>query len=281
MKAIVFLGGGRITGALLAGLRLAKYRGPLVVYDRHPQKLRSLKKLYGVRTEQSLPRAVAQARLLIVAVRPASVSGLLGEIGNIGRPLIVISLAAGVPLSLLQVHLGPSVRWARAMPSPACRSGRGLTALTFPHAFPHTARREVKSLFALVGPVLEIPEREFDAFTVTYSCSHGYHALSTLAAAAEKLGLRRKTALTAAAHALADGIAGWREGNIALDALLHEAATPGGIAATVMESMNRAGCQKVVERGLTAGLSLANRNAERAQASAANRLLNRSRRMPR
>jgi pyrroline-5-carboxylate reductase len=281
MKTTVFLGGGRITGALLAGLRLAKYSGPLVIYDHHSEKLRQLEKLYGVRTERSLQHAIAQAHLLIIAVRPASVNGLLQEVGWVNRPLIAFSLAAGVPLSVLQGRLGAHVHWGRAMPSPACRSGQGLTALTFARGFPNAARRDVRSLFAQVGPVLEIPEREFDAFTVTYSCSHGYHALAALAAAAEKLGLDRKTALAAAAHALADGIAAWREGNITLDALLSEAATPGGIAATVMESMDGAGYRKVVERGLAAGLSLARKNAMRAQASAANRFAKRRSRIPR
>jgi len=262
MKATVFLGGGRITGALLAGLRLAKYAGPLVVYDRHPEKLRRLKKLYGVAAERNLHRAIAQARLLIIAVRPTSVSDLLREIGAVDHPLCAVSLAAGVPLSVLRKRLGSPVRWARAMPSPVCRSSRGLTALAFAANFPRAARRDVRNLFACVGPVLEIPERKFDLFTATYSCSHGYHALSTLASGAEKLGLDRKTALTAAAHALADGIAAWREGNISLDSLLHEAATPGGIAATVMESMNRAGYKGVVARGLAAGLSRARKNAE-------------------
>ena len=280
MKTTVFLGGGRIAGALLAGLRLAKYPWPLVVYDHHPEKLRRLKQHYGVTAERNLKRAVAQADLLIIAVRPASVSGLLQEIGAVSRPLIAISLAAGVPLSFLQMRLGPPVRWVRAMPSPVCRSGRGLTALAFARGFPHAAKRQVRSLFARVGPVLEIPENKFDAFTVTYSCSHGYHALSALAGAAEKFGLDRKTAMLAAAHALADGIVAWREGNISLDALLYEAATPGGIAATVMESMNRAGYKRVVARGLAAGLSLATKNAKRAQASAANRFANRKSRIP-
>ena len=47
---------------------------------------------------------------------------------------------------------------------------------------------------------------------MTYSSSQGYHALAALAEGAETLGLNRKTALTAAAHALADGILAWREG---------------------------------------------------------------------
>src|SRR5712692_7565624 len=52
---------------------------------------------------------------------------------------------------------------------------------------------------------------------------------AALAGAAQKLGLDQKTALTAAAHALADGIVSWREGDISSNYLLREAATPGGI----------------------------------------------------
>ncbi len=149
------------------------------------------------------------------------------------------------------------------MPSPVCRSGRGLTALTFELGLSRSARREVNDLFARVGPVLEIPETKFDAFTVSYSCSHGFHALAALASEAEKLGLDRKTALTAAAHALADGILAWREGNIPLHRLLHEASTPGGIAAKVMSSMSKAGYERAVERGLRAGMARARKNAKR------------------
>lgn len=262
MKPVIFLGGGRITGALLAGLREVKSRQPAVVYDRHPEKLRQLKKKYGVVTETKLRSALARAGILVIAVRPVSVAGLLREIRTADRPMLAVSLSAGIPLSILGKNLGPPTRWARAMPSPACRNGSGLTALTFARGFPTTARREVTNLFAQVGAVLEIPERKFDAFTVTYSCSHGYHALATLAAAGQKLGLDRKTALTAAAHALADGIATWRRENISLQELLQEAATPGGIAAAVMKAMNRAGYEKAIQRGLAAGLVGARSNAQ-------------------
>ena len=263
MKAAVFLGGGRITGALLAGLRLAKYSKPIVVYDRHSRKLRQLRKQYGVMVERNLRHALEQAQLLILAVRPDSVNGLLHEIGSLGRPLNAVSLAAGVPLAKLRARLGPPVRWARAMPSPVCRSGRGLTALTFERGFSRAARQQVKDLFAKIGPILEISENHFDTFTVTYSCSHGYHALAMLAGAAEKRGLKHNHALIAAAHALADGVVAWREGNVPLNRLLHEAATPAGIAASVMEAMDRAGYKQVVEQGLTAGLKRARKNAKR------------------
>ena len=261
-KAVVFLGGGRITSALVAGLRLAGYGQLIVVHDRHSEKLQPLKRQYNVAVEPDLHCAVDSANLLIIAVRPDSARGLLKDIGKIRRGLTAVSLAAGVPLAKLRVGLGPPVRWARAMPSPVCRSGQGLTALTFDRNLPAEARAEVRKLFGQVGAVLEIPERRFDAFTVTYSSSHGYHALAALIKAAEALGLDRKSAQVAAAHALADGIAAWRAGNVALPELLQEAATPGGIAAKVMSSMDEAGYEEIITQGLRAGIKQARKNAK-------------------
>ncbi len=266
-NAVVFLGGGRITSALLAGLRLAGFRQPVVVHDRNAHKLRQLKRQYDIQIEPDLHRAVEQAHLLIVAVRPDAVRDLLRQTGNIrmghSRPLTAVSLAAGIPLKNLRAWAGLPLRWARAMPSPVARTGRGLTAITFDRGLPVSARREIRDFFSRVGTVLEIPERRFDAFTVTYSSSHGYHALSALAEAAGNLGLDRKIALTAAAHALADGVLAWRESTLSLDALLNEAATPGGIAASTMAKMDQSGYKRSVQLGLRAGMSRAAKNAKR------------------
>jgi len=258
---VVFLGGGRITSAMVSGLYLAKTKHHPVVHDCNPGKMRALKKRHAIAAEPDLDRAVAKADLLLIAVRPNSVSGLLRAIGKVKRPLLAVSVAAGVPLRTLIKSLGTPVRWARAMPSPVCRSGRGLTAVTFPRTLPMKDRQCVRDFFASFGSVVEIPESKFDAFTVTYSCSHGYHALAALAESAQKAGLDRKTARLAGAHALADGIVAWREGNDSLEALLEEAATPGGIAATTAAAMDAAGYQRAVRKGVAAGLRRARANA--------------------
>jgi pyrroline-5-carboxylate reductase len=263
MKATVFLGGGRITGAMISGLRLAGYAQPIIVHDRHAAKMRRLQREFRVGSELGLTRAVQQARLLIVAVRPDSVRPLLREIASTHRPLLAVSLAAGVPLAKLRSGLGAPVRWARAMPSPTCRTGRGFTALAFSRELSPSDRKRVRDFFARVGTVLEIPEKKFDAFTATYSSSHGYHALAALSRAGEKLGLDPKTALAAAAHALAGGVTAFTEGNLPLQRLIHEAATPGGIAATVMRTMDNAGYYHIVERGVRAGVARARANARR------------------
>jgi pyrroline-5-carboxylate reductase len=279
MSTVVFLGGGRITSAMLAGLRLGKTKHRLVVHDRNPGKLRDLKKRYGVAVEAQLKRAVEQADLLIVAVRPSSVRRLLGAIEKVSGPSVLqqtrprqtprrktlaVSLAAGMPLHLLRKLAAPPLQWARAMPSPLCRTGRsGFTAVTFPKDLRPTERKCVQDLFATFGDVVEIPESKFDLFTVTFSPSYGYHALATLARVAQAVGLDRKTALLASAHALADGIVAWREERHSLESLIEEAATPGGTAAATMTAMDAAGYERAVRQGVAAGVRQARANSRK------------------
>jgi pyrroline-5-carboxylate reductase len=265
MSTVVFLGGGRITSAMVAGLRLAKTGHRLVVHDRNPGKLRDLKKRYAVAVDPALKSAVKQADVLIVAVRPSSVREVLRAVGHAMRSMDrlppAVSLAAGVPLRVLSKLVGPPVQWARAMPSPLCRIGRGLTAVTFPQALSRARRKRVRDLFAGFGQVVEIPENKFDAFTVIYSSSHGYHALATLARTGQAAGLDRKMALLASAHALADGIIAWRDGKNSLESLLEEAVTPGGIAAATVNRMDAAGYGRAMHQGVAAGLRRARANA--------------------
>jgi pyrroline-5-carboxylate reductase len=262
-KAIVFLGGGRITSALVAGLRLAGDERETVVYDRNPEKTRALRREFHVELACDLKSSVQRAEMLIVAVRPASVKAMLGEVVACGAaPTLCVSLAAGVPLRNLRAWLGAGVRWARAMPSPVCRIGRGLTPVCFDGSVRKSERVRVRRLFGRVGAVIDLPESQFDAITAAHSPTHGYHALATLAKVAQHAGLDRKAALLAAAHALCDGIGYWRESGESLDDLLREAATPGGIAAATMSGMDTAGYARVVEKGIRAGVKQARLNGK-------------------
>jgi pyrroline-5-carboxylate reductase len=54
----------------------------------------------------------------------------------------------------------------------------------------------------------------------------------------------------------------WREGSISLEALLDEAATPGGIAAATLKAADRTGYQRAVAAGLAAGMKQARKNAK-------------------
>ncbi|MGA2921970.1 MAG: NAD(P)-binding domain-containing protein [Candidatus Sulfotelmatobacter sp.] len=265
MNTTVFVGGGRITSALVAGLRRSGHQGVIVVHDRNAEKLRALERDFGIAAEPDLQSAVARADLLIVAVRPAAVAKVLQAIAGCtgASRLLMVSLAAGIPLKQLRPRLGSRVRWARALPSPICRIGRGLTAVTFARNLPRGDRKRVRKFFEQVGPVLEMPESRFDAFNAAYSPGHGYHALATLAKAAQDAGLDGETALTAGAHALAEAIFYWRESGQKLSNLLQEAATPGGTTAATLAAMDAAGYARAIGRGIAAGIRQSRANARR------------------
>jgi pyrroline-5-carboxylate reductase len=134
--------------------------------------------------------------------------------------------------------------------------------LCFERSVTKNERARVREFFQYVGKVLEIPESQFDAFTAVYSSSHGYHALATLAKAGQEAGLDRGTALTAAAHALSDGISYWRGSESPLAELLREATTPGGIAAATMAAMEKSGHARAVSNGIRAGIRQSRLNAK-------------------
>jgi len=159
------------------------------------------------------------------------------------------------------------------MPSPVCRAGRGLTAVTFERGASAAARKELKQFFGRVGRVLEIPESTFDAFTATYSSSHGYRALAALAEAAQKLGLDRRLPLRPRPRA------GGRDYLLARGEHLTGCPAAGGSHPRWNrrhrdETMEEAGYRGIVERGLRAGVARARKNVKGetvAQNSAARR----------
>src|SRR3981081_2656045 len=84
MKATVFLGAGRITGALVAGLHLGGYKRPIIVYDRNPKKLSALRRAFSVEEVCDLATAIERAEILVVAVQPAAAADLRAEATRVG-----------------------------------------------------------------------------------------------------------------------------------------------------------------------------------------------------
>jgi pyrroline-5-carboxylate reductase len=166
---IAFLGGGKMAEALIAGLgKSAK----VVVSDVDPKRRRLLKAKYGVAVAKSNAEAFDSAGIVIVAVKPQNIAQVLAEIRtesgeqrtlNRGNKL-VISIAAGIPISYLQKKL-PGCQIIRTMPNNPALVGHGITAIAKSPRIPHSALRIAKQIFASVGEVVVVPEKWLDAVT--------------------------------------------------------------------------------------------------------------------
>lgn len=253
---------------MISGLRLASYAEPIIVHDRSDERMRLLRREFRIAVEPDFACAVSHAQVIVLAVRPDAASEMLHHLdqalrqSNAAHSKTLVSVMAGLPLAWLRKRVTARVDWIRAMPSPLCESGNGLTALAYGRGCSPRARAMAKRLFAAFGQVLEISESHFDAFTVIYSPSHGVHALSALTNAGLQFRLPRRTALIAAAHALSAAQAAPQQ-KVNLERMVRQAATPGGTAEATMAGMDAAGYREAVAKGVKAGVARARSMARR------------------
>ena len=209
-RGLVLLGCGRMGGAMLKGwLEGGLPAASVYVIDPHPSDwLRGT----GVRLNSGLPDAPAVA---LVAVKPQMMGDALPALASLGGgDTLVISVAAGTPISAFEAVLGEATPIVRAMPNTPAAVGRGITAIVGNGSAGSGHLDAAEELLSAVGQVVRLEsEDQMDAVTAVSGSGPAYvfHLIETLAAAGEAEGLAPDLALhlaratVAGAGALAEG----------------------------------------------------------------------------
>jgi len=165
---IGFLGAGKMgtalaLGFLRAGLATADQ---LIASDPVAAACTAFGKELGANTTPSNAEVVKFAKVLVLAVKPDQVPGVLGEIRDEFTPEhLLVSIAAGVPISKLEAGLGAGARVIRVMPNTPALVGASATA----YALGKSARPEdgqlAQKLFSSVGIAFAVKEALLDAVT--------------------------------------------------------------------------------------------------------------------
>ncbi|MDQ1527679.1 MAG: pyrroline-5-carboxylate reductase [Microbacteriaceae bacterium] len=182
LPAISILGAGSMGGAILSGLLQPNVTvdGGIRVTNRTEAKAMLLRSdaVLSYATEEDPTAnlaAVAGAKLVLVAVKPAMVPALLKEIASgLEQKAIVISVAAGVPISTFEASLPSSVSVIRAMPNTPAIVGRAVTGLS---AGPRSSDEDLalaSALFGTVGEVIVVPESKLDALSTISGSGPAY-----------------------------------------------------------------------------------------------------------
>jgi len=119
--------------------------------------------------------AVADAGIVIVAVKPVMVPAVLDEIAPALRSdAIVVSVAAGVAVQAMERALPASISVIRAMPNTPALVGCAVTGLS---AGTRSNGRDIEvatALFKTVGDVLVVPESQLDALSTISGSGPAY-----------------------------------------------------------------------------------------------------------
>ncbi len=199
LPRIAILGAGSMGRAILSGLLQPQVRvdGGIVVTNRrrrpaaHPCGDERVTALATEESPTANRLAVAGAGIVLVAVKPAMVPDLLTEIaGALDPGAIVVSVAAGVPLSRLEALLPASVAVLRSMPNTPAVVGRAVTGLSAGTRSSPEQVALVRRLFETVGRVVEVPEPQLDALSAVSGSGPAYFffLVEQLTAAAVRKG---------------------------------------------------------------------------------------------
>lgn len=153
----------------------------------------------------SVAEVAERSEVLVLAVKPHLIASVSAEVTRAGRkPSLVISIAAGVPLSRIQSALGGGIPVVRAMPNLAATLGFSATAL-FAAPEHQSLLPQAEWLFEAVGTVVRLPrEADMHPFTAVASSGPAFACLfaEALADAGVHEGLTRDTARVAVAAML-------------------------------------------------------------------------------
>ena len=268
LPAVAILGAGSMGRAILAGL-LANHvsvEGGIRVTNRSAEKAADFNNEPRVTAwvtstnELANREAVAGARVIVLAVKPAQITELAAEIADALDPdAIVVSVAAGVTCASIEKALGDAGSVVRAMPNTPAAIRQGMTGLAAGSSASDTDMRLVADVFATVGDVLVVDEDRIDALTTISGSGPAYvfYFIEQLEAAAVKLGFSADEAALLARSTF-QGASNYAAASTNTPAELRRAVTsPNGTTERAIARFDEANIRHVVEEATAAALARA------------------------
>jgi len=172
---IAILGTGNLGYSITIGILSQKKEikcQSLYLTKRNTDSLKHLENLSVVKLTTDNVRAVKYSDVIIIAVQPAQLVGVLEEIKEVINPKkhTIISVATGREIEEIEAVLGTEVSIIRSMPNTAIAVGQSMTCLSTNENGKKNIDK-AKAIFNALGETLCVEERLMQAATVI--CASG------------------------------------------------------------------------------------------------------------
>ncbi len=206
-KKVAIIGGGKMGSILVRGMVTRKILSAqnITVTDIDPARLADLRSSLKVQVTGDNKKAVKNADIIILAVKPQNFPETLTEIRPVAtQSKMFISIAAGVTTDFIEKALSKTPRVLRVMPNVAAMVGEGAAAVARGH---FTKKDDVQYALAIlnaVGLAVEVDEKFMNAVTGLSGSGPAYCfvIIEALTDAGVQLGLTRDLAEKLAAQTM-------------------------------------------------------------------------------
>jgi pyrroline-5-carboxylate reductase len=201
--------------------------------------------------------AVEGAALVVIAVKPQDIEGLLSEIaGAVTADQTVLSIAAAIPTSLIERHLSDRVPVVRAMPNTPVTVHEGMAGIA-PGTYAeeeHLARAE--EVLGSVGRSVRVDEGYMDAITAVSGSGPAYFALlaESMIEAGILLGLSREIATDLVVQTMLGTAKLLRDEKMHPVELREMVTSPGGTTIAAIRELEQAGVRAAFLNAIQAAM---------------------------
>ena len=245
-RTIGFIGGGNMAEALIAGLLHAQLvsAAQLLASDVDESRLTWLHRTYGIRPASGNHAVAQEADILVLAVEPQILDGVLLEIAAaVDANTLIVSVAAGYPIARIAHGLPVVDKMVRSMPNTPSLVREGISAVAYEPRLPAADAAAVRTLFESIGRVIKVEERWLDAVTGLSGSgpAYVYLMIEALADGGVKMGLPRESAQLLAAQTLLGAARLVLETREHPGVLKDRVASPGGTSIAGLHELERGG----------------------------------------
>ncbi len=207
MKKIGFIGAGNMASAIIKGM-IESQEIPcdiLWASDIDKTKLETLSLEYGIHTTIDNCEVAKEVDVLFLAVKPFLLEEVISSIKEVIRDeQVIVSIAAGKTISLIEDMFGQPMKIIRVMPNTPALVKEGMSAIAYHERVTLEEVCFIENIFKKLGRAEIVKESLIEAIGAVSGASpaYVYMFIEALGDAGVKAGLSRSQAYTFAAQSV-------------------------------------------------------------------------------
>ena len=252
-----FIGLGNMASAIIEGMvssgRFADDQ--ILGFNRSEGKTQKLKETVGLIPCSSAADAATQADVIVLAVKPQMMGGVMEEIARVvGTDKKVISIAAGLPTAWYEERLPKGISVVRVMPNINAKVKAAVTAVCGGSCASEEAIQAALGIFETIGKAYRMEEKMFSGFGAIGGASGAfvYLYIDALADAGVRAGFPRPLAVELATQTVLGSARLVEETGEHPIALMNQVCSPAGTTIEGVMTLKKRGFEAAVQDGIEA-----------------------------
>ncbi len=248
--SVAFIGAGNMASALFGGLIRQGYAPSAIIAADPSLDCLARAADLGIATTQDNGAAIEFAELVILAVKPQALQGVLAPLRDIllrRRPLL-LSIAAGVNIQTLQDWSDKSLPIVRCMPNTPALVQAGAAGLFASPQVSDWQRKQAQSILEAVGTAVWLDhEEQLHAVTAVSGSGPAYFflAMEAMIEAGVKMGLSQSVAEQLTLQTAFGAASMAQHSDVGPAELRHRVSSPGGTTEQAILSFERGGLKQL------------------------------------